>query len=87
MFMPRRAGFGSVRKRSDDRWEIRITVGGKRCSYYAPSKASATAMLKEFGHASASQLLAQPTKTTVADLFEQWLAQGVLVHRHADHEG
>lgn len=71
---------GSIRERSDGRFEIRVTAGydfetgkPKRISYYAKTKAEAIQKLHEEEYKIHFQKHVDPTSTTFLDWLRLWL--------------
>lgn len=72
---PRRrvAGEGSIRQRRDGRWEVRLWVGDRRVSRYAPDRAAAVALLTRLRGEHLAGRLAPPTRLTLGDFLAEWL--------------
>src|SRR5437773_2181194 len=66
---------GSLRKRPDGRWEVRVRIDGKRFSSYHATKAAAKAYIKTLEQADVKGELVQPTDITILEFLNQWLAQ------------
>lgn len=61
-------GMGSIRQRSDGRWEARYTApDGKQHSLYAKSEKAVTARLRASLHDVDTGAWRKPSKMTVAD--------------------
>jgi integrase len=73
-----RREFGSVRQRTDGRWEARISVAGQRSSYYAATKAAAQALLRDLYEQDITGRLSQPSAMTLSDFLALWLGQVTL---------
>lgn len=67
-------GMGSVRQRSDGRWEARYTApDGKQKSVYGKTQKDVTAKLRGVLHDIDAGSWQEPSKMTVSDWFEIWL--------------
>ena len=67
-------GMGSIRQRSDGRWEARYTApDGRQRSVYARTEKEVTAKLRGVQHELDSGAWREPSKMTVADWLEIWL--------------
>lgn len=66
-------GEGSVRARPDGRWEVRLSVGGHRRSFYAPDQEAALRLLAELRGKQLAGRLPQPTTLTVGEFITEWL--------------
>ena len=66
---------GSITKRSDGRWQARITLeNGKRMSYYAKTRQEAARLLAVALHDQEHGLPPVPQRQTVAQYLAQWLS-------------
>ncbi len=66
---------GSISKRSDGRWEARLTLAdGKRKSFYGKTRKEVAAKLRDALADQAKGLTIAPEKMTVTRYLEQWLA-------------
>lgn len=67
-------GEGSIRERADGRWEVRLSVGGRRQSWYAPDRETALRLLAELRGRQVVGRLPRPSDLTVGRYLEDWLA-------------
>ena len=69
-------GMGSVRQRSDGRWEARYTApDGKQRSIYGKTQKEVTARLRGVQHDMDSGAWTEPSKMTVEEWLEIWLKE------------
>src|SRR3954467_7177487 len=74
--MPKRRGHGegSVVQRPNGHWQAQISVGGRRLTHTARSKAEAMRWVREQqGHADRGMLPADGGKVTLGAFLDQWL--------------
>jgi integrase len=71
--MKRANGEGTMRQRSDGRWESRINVNGRVHSYYGASQREVKAKLNAAKEAQRVGLSVVPQRQTVAGFFAEWL--------------
>lgn len=67
-------GEGSIRQRSERRWEARYTVNGKRASLYAETQAEALKKLRNVLSSADKGQYIEPNKMTVAQWLLHWEA-------------
>ena len=69
-------GMGSVRQRSDGRWEARYTTpDGRQRSVYAKTEAEVTKKLRAQLHDLDTGLWREPSKMKMSTWFEIWLTE------------
>lgn len=69
-------GMGSIRQRSDGRWEARYsTPDGRQRSVYAKTEKEVTAKLRQQLHDLDTGLWREPSKMRMSDWFEIWLSE------------
>lgn len=75
-------GTGSIRQRSDGRWECRVTVGrnpgtGKqvRKSFYAPTQKELVTLMKQVQADLENGTFQEPSKLTVGAWMDIWTAE------------
>jgi len=90
-------GTGTIRERSDGRWECRVTLGRdpgtgkqKRKSFYAPTQAELVKLMKQVQADLDNGNYVEPSKLTVAAWMDIWLAEylgGVKESTQASYQG
>jgi len=72
--MKRRANReGSITLRKDGRWHARLSVNGRRLSYYAHTQRECQAWLLEMRHQQGEGLLTEAGRTLLSDYLAYWL--------------
>ncbi|MCC7020680.1 MAG: site-specific integrase [Ardenticatenales bacterium] len=70
---------GTIRKRSDGRWEARISVNGRQRSVYGKTRDEVSRKLRTLQQSVDQGLPLHNERTTVAQFLEQWLETAVRV--------
>ena len=66
-------GEGSIRLRTDGRWEVRLRLADQRISRFAPDQAAAVALLQTLRGQHAAGTLVPPSALTVGAYLAEWL--------------
>jgi integrase len=75
MALRRGHGEGSYYQRSDGRWEARVSVSGRRRSFYGPTKRDVMAKVREASARPGYDLSSLDSRQTIAQFLTYWLTQ------------
>lgn len=71
-------GMGSIRQRSDGSFEGRITINGKRKSFYSNKQGDVIKAMRSAKKAADDGLYFEPSRITLAKWLDSWLNEYVL---------
>ena len=72
-------GNGSVRQRTDGKWEARCTINGKRCSFYGDKQSDVLKAMRQAQKNDDDGIYFEPTRLTYGQWLDTWLEEYVKV--------